>query len=45
MLGHAQNPMSEADFRDKFQGLVEPVLGAQQTGQLYETLNQFEAGW
>ncbi len=42
VLGHAQNPMSEADFRDKFQGLVEPVLGPQQSRQLYETLNQFE---
>lgn len=42
VLGHAQNPMSEADFRDKFQGLVEPVLGAQPSRQLYEALNQFE---
>ena len=41
VLGHAQNPMSEADFRDKFQGLVEPVLGPQKTGQLYASLNQF----
>lgn len=42
VLGHAQNPMSEADFRDKFQGLVEPVLGPQQSGRLYEALNRFE---
>ncbi len=42
VLGHAQNPMSETDFRDKFQGLVEPVLGPQKSGQLYEVLNRFE---
>jgi 2-methylcitrate dehydratase PrpD len=42
VLGHAQNPMSEAAFRDKFTGLVEPVLGAQKCEQLYGALNQFE---
>ena len=41
VLGHAQNPMSGADFLEKFQGLVEPVLGPQKTGQLYAGLNQF----
>jgi 2-methylcitrate dehydratase PrpD len=42
VLGHAQNPMSDADFKTKFTGLVEPVLGAQKCAQLYEALNQFE---
>ena len=41
VLGHAQNPMSDADFEDKFRGLVEPVLGAQKSAQLYAMLNQF----
>ena len=41
VLGHADNPMSEADFRAKFDGLVAPVLGAPQTAQLYALLNQF----
>ncbi len=41
VLGHAQNPMSDADFRDKFRGLVEPVLGSQKSEQLYAMLNQF----
>jgi 2-methylcitrate dehydratase PrpD len=41
VLGHADNPMSEADFRAKFEGLVEPVLGAPKTAQLYVLLNQF----
>ncbi len=42
VLGHAQNPMSEDDFRGKFHGLTDPVLGPQQSGQLYARLNQFE---
>jgi 2-methylcitrate dehydratase PrpD len=41
VLGHAQNPMSDADFRDKFRGLVEPVLGSQKSEQPYAMLNQF----
>jgi len=41
-LGHAQNPMSEQDFHDKFHGLVEPVLGPEKSGQLYACLKQFE---
>jgi 2-methylcitrate dehydratase PrpD len=41
VLGHADNPMSEADFRGKFEGLVVPVLGAQATGELYALLNDF----
>src|SRR5688572_16564472 len=42
VLGHAQNPMSDADFKDKFTGLVEPVLGARKTEQLHALLNGFE---
>jgi len=42
VLGHAQNPMSEADFRDKFQGLAEPVLGAARAAQLHDTLTRFQ---
>jgi 2-methylcitrate dehydratase PrpD len=42
VLGHADNPMSEADFRGKFEGLVVPVLGPDATAQLYELLNEFE---
>ena len=41
VLGHAENPMSEADFRGKFEGLVVPVLGAPKTAQLYLLLNDF----
>ncbi|HXD50573.1 MAG TPA: hypothetical protein VN689_01695, partial [Burkholderiales bacterium] len=42
VLGHADNPMSEADFRGKFEGLVVPVLGPDATAQLYGLLNEFE---
>ena len=41
VLGHAQNPMSDDDFRGKFHGLVDPVLGAQKSARLYTCLNQF----
>ena len=41
VLGHANNPMSDADFRGKFEGLVEPVLGASKTAQLHALLNDF----
>jgi 2-methylcitrate dehydratase PrpD len=41
VLGHADNPMSEADFRGKFEGLVAPVLGDAATAQLYALLNDF----
>jgi len=41
VLGHAQNPMSEADSREKFHGLTDPVLGPQKSAQLYACLNQF----
>ena len=41
VLGHAENPMSEEDFRGKFEGLVVPVLGAAKTARLYALLNDF----
>ncbi len=41
VLGHAENPMSDADFRGKFEGLVEPVLGKEATAELYSLLNDF----
>ena len=42
VLGHADNPMSEADFRAKFESLVEPVLGVPKTSELYVLLDNFE---
>lgn len=42
VLGHADNPMSEADFRAKFDGLVTPVLGAERGGVLYAALSDLE---
>lgn len=42
VLGHADNPMSEDDFRGKFEGLVVPVLGKDGTARLYGLLNDFE---
>jgi 2-methylcitrate dehydratase PrpD len=41
VLGHADNPMREVDFRGKFEGLVAPVLGAAPSAQLYALLNDF----
>lgn len=42
VLGHAQNPMREDDFHDKFRGLVEPQLGAERAAELLAALNRFE---
>ncbi|MDB5811381.1 MAG: 2-methylcitrate dehydratase [Betaproteobacteria bacterium] len=42
VLGHADNPMSDEDFRGKFEGLVAPVLGMDCTAQLYALVNDFE---
>ena len=39
--GHYQNPMSWDDLKGKFEGLVEPVLGAGKTAELYETARNF----
>ena len=42
VLGHAENPMSDHDLRGKFEGLVEPILGAQATAKLHRHLTRFE---
>src|SRR5688572_15383603 len=42
VLGHAQNPMSDADFKTKFTGLVEPVLGKPRCAELHGLLGDFE---
>ena len=42
VLGHAQNPMGDEDFHDKFRGLVEPRLGALRATELLAALNAFE---
>lgn len=41
-LGNPENPMSWDDMRDKFEALVEPVLGAAQTSALFTLLRNFE---
>ncbi len=41
VLGHADNPMSEEDFRGKFEGLVVPILGRELAAQLYALLGDF----
>jgi 2-methylcitrate dehydratase PrpD len=41
-LGHPDNPMTWDDTHAKFQGLVEPMLGAEKAGVLYENLRRFE---
>lgn len=41
-LGHPDNPMTWEDTRAKFEGLVEPVLGASATATLYERLRGFD---
>ncbi|MBI3043787.1 MAG: MmgE/PrpD family protein [Betaproteobacteria bacterium] len=43
VLGHADNPMSAADFRTKFEGLVEPILGKKRAGDLHALLGNFTA--
>ena len=42
VMGHPDNPMHWDDLRVKFEGLVEPVIGAAKTNQLYETARHFE---
>jgi 2-methylcitrate dehydratase PrpD len=39
--GHPDNPMSWDDLRVKFEGLVEPVLGAPTTAELYAAARDF----
>ena len=36
VLGHPDNPVSWETLREKFDGLVEPVLGCDRTAQLFE---------
>ncbi len=42
VIGHPDNPMSWDDLRAKFEGLVEPILGAQKTAELFETARRFD---
>jgi 2-methylcitrate dehydratase PrpD len=42
VLGHPDNPMSDADLRAKFASLVEPVFGKRRCNELYDTLTHFE---
>jgi len=42
VLGHPENPMGWDDLLAKFQGLVEPMLGAEKTEALYRTIRHFE---
>ena len=42
VLGHADNPMSDDEVWDKFDGLVTPVLGASPAQELYALLQCFE---
>lgn len=42
VLGHADNPMPEEDFRAKFDGLVAPVLGDARSAELYGLLRNFD---
>lgn len=42
VLGHPENPMGWDDLLTKFQGLVEPVLGAKKTEELYQVLRNFD---
>lgn len=42
VIGHPDNPMSWEDLCAKFEGLVEPVLGAKKTAELYKVARNFE---
>jgi len=41
VLGHPDNPMSWGDLREKFVGLVEPVIGSKKCAELYEAACEF----
>lgn len=41
VMGHPDNPLSWNALRNKFEGLVEPVLGAAKTQNLYEAARSF----
>ncbi len=42
VMGHPDNPMRWDDLRVKFEGLVEPVMGAQKAKTLFDTARNFE---
>lgn len=42
VIGHPDNPMEWDDLRAKFEGLVEPILGAAKTEALYASLRNFD---
>jgi len=42
VLGHPDNPMGWDALYDKFEGLTEPVLGAEKTKALYECIRVFD---
>jgi 2-methylcitrate dehydratase PrpD len=42
VLGHPDNPMGWDDLLVKFQGLVEPMLGAKKTEALYQVIRHFD---
>ena len=42
VIGHPDNPMSWDDLRIKFDGLVEPIIGAQKAKTLFRTARDFE---
>ena len=42
VLGHPDNPVSWETLREKFDGLVEPVLGPDKCAELFETGRNFE---
>jgi len=42
VIGHPDNPMSWDDLRAKFEGLVQPVLGAARASALYEAAREFD---
>lgn len=42
VVGHPDNPMGWDDLHSKFQGLVEPILSAVKTEDLYACLREFD---
>ncbi|MEA3157513.1 MAG: hypothetical protein QOK44_5102 [Betaproteobacteria bacterium] len=39
--GHPDNPLSWEDLREKFEGLVDPVLGGKKTAELFDSARTF----
>jgi hypothetical protein len=44
VLGHPDNPVSWDGLREKFDGLVEPVLGAEKAAKLFDLGRNFLKG-